>query len=392
MLYLVKEAVNVTIPLVNLQRQHEELHDVVREAIHAVIDRGDFILGTQVEAFEEEFAAYCETKHCIGVGNGLDALTLAMKGLGIGPGDEVITTANTFIATVLAIKQAGAIPVLVDHDPQTYNLDARRLSAAITPRTRAIIPVHLYGHPVDMAPIQMIAAEHGLLVIEDACQAHGARYQGHRCGSIGHAAAFSFYPGKNLGAMGDGGAVVTNDDSLAQWVRAARNYGSTVKNRHAVRGVNSRLDNIQAAVLRVKLRYLDEWNERRRWLASQYGELLADSDLILPTEQGDIEHVYHLFVVRTSRRKAVLEQLGECGIGAGVHYPIPVHRQVALGRGCVTPSPLTYSETFCDQLLSLPVCPFLTLDEVETVAEEVKTALARPVLTAMPAFAPQDDY
>lgn len=362
------------IPLVNLQRQHDELHDEIRDAIEDVMERGDFILGSAVEAFEEEFADYCDTKHCIGVGSGLDALTLAMKGLGVGPGDEVITAANTFIATVLAIKQTGATPVLVDHDPETYCLDPRRIPAAVTSRTKAIVPVHLYGHPADMAAIQFVANEHDLLVIEDACQAHGARYEGHRCGSFGHAAAFSFYPGKNLGGIGDGGAIVTSDDSLAQWLRAARNYGSTVKHRHAVRGVNSRLDTIQAAVLRVKLRYLDEWSEMRRWLASQYSELLEGTDLVLPTERDNTESVFHLFVVRTKNRDELLQALHRQGIGAGVHYPIPIHRQVAFGRGCSVPRPLTNSETMCDELLSLPICPFLALDDAEDVAHAVTVA------------------
>lgn len=366
----------MTISLVNLERQHDELRDELRDAIDGVIERGDFILGSEVETFEEEFAAYCEAKHCVTVGSGLDALTLAMKGLGIGPGDEVITAGNTFVATALAIKQAGAIPVLVDHEPDTYNLDPRRLSAAVSARTRAIVPVHLYGQPADMDAIRMIADEHGLLVIEDACQAHGARYKGRRCGSLGNAAAFSFYPGKNLGAMGDGGAVVTDDDNLAGWLRAARNYGSTVKYHHAIRGVNSRLDTMQAAVLRVKLRYLDEWNATRRWLAAQYGELLAESDVILPGEREDVEHVYHLFVIRTRHRDALLDLLGERGIVAGIHYPIPIHRQVAFGRGCIAQGPLGNTDTFCDELLSLPMCPFLTLDSVEAVAGEVQAGLA----------------
>lgn len=365
----------MNIPLVNLTRQHDELHDAIRDAIDGVVERGDFILGSEVEAFEEEFAAYCQTKHCIGVGSGLDALALTIKGLGIGTGDEVITAANTFIATALAIKHAGATPVLIDHDRDTYNLDPKRISTAITSRTKAIIPVHLYGSPADMTAIQTIADEHDLLIIEDACQAHGARYDDRRCGGIGHAGTFSFYPGKNLGAIGDGGAIVTNDDSLAQWLRAARNYGSTVKYRHAVRGVNSRLDTIQAAVLRVKLQYLDEWNERRRWLASQYGELLSDADLVLPTEQDNTEPVYHLFVVRTKLRDELLRLLQAQGIGAAIHYPIPIHRQVAFGRGCSIPRPTTNTDSFCDELLSLPMCPFLTLDEVENVAHAVTEGL-----------------
>ena len=363
------------IPLVDLRTQHEELHDEIQEAIHGVLDRGDFILGTEVEAFEEEFAAYCEAKHCIGVGNGLDALSLAMRGLGIGPDDEVITAGNTFIATALAITHTGATPVLVDHDPETYALDPRKISAAITSRTKAIVPVHLYGHPADMNAIRTMADEHGLVVVEDAAQAHGARYQGKRCGSLGNAAAFSFYPGKNLGAIGDGGAIVTDDDSLAQWCRAARNYGSTVKNRYAVRGFNSRLDTVQAAVLRIKLRHLDEWNERRRWLAAQYCELLDPSGAILPTERDDVEHVYHLFVVRCGQRDHVSARLRDQGIGVGIHYPLPIHRQVAFGRGCIVPRRLECTESYADQLLSLPLCPFLTLERLEIVADEVAKAI-----------------
>ncbi len=372
----------MTIPLVNLQTQHEEMYDEMRSVVQGVMDKGQFVLGPEVDAFEEEFAAYCEVKHCIGVGSGLDAVTLALKGLGLGPDDEVITTSNTFIATALAIKHAGATPVFVDHDPSTYTLDPKRLSAAITSRTKAIVPVHLYGHPADMDAIRVIADEHGLLVIEDAAQAHGARYKGRRCGSFGAAAAFSFYPGKNLGAMGDGGAVVTNDDDLAQWLRAARNYGSTVRYRHSIQGFNSRLDSIQAAVLRVKLRHLDEWNATRRWLASQYCELLDGSGVILPSERGDVEHVYHLFVLRCERRDEVLNYLRERGIGAAIHYPIPIHRQVAFGRGCLVPHHLDNTESIADQLLSIPICPFLTLDDVETVAHELYAALAGDVCRA----------
>ncbi len=365
----------MNVPLVDLRTQHEELHDEMHEAIQSVIDRADFILGTEVGAFEKEFAEFCGAKHCIGVGSGLDALTLTMSGLGIGTDDEVITTANTFIATALAIKHTGATPVFVDHDPDTYALDPRNLSAAITSRTKAIVPVHLYGHPADMDAIRTVADEHGLIVVEDAAQAHGASYKGRRCGCLGQAAAFSFYPGKNLGAIGDAGAVVTNDDNLAHWLRAARNYGSAAKYRHTVRGHNSRLDSVHAAVLRVKLRYLDEWNARRRWLAAQYCELLNDAGVSLPTERDGVEHVYHLFVVRCDHRNAVLDRLHDRGIGAGIHYPIPIHRQVAFGRGCIVPRPLRITESYADQLLSLPMCPFLTLDQLETVAEELQNAL-----------------
>ncbi len=357
----------MSIPLVNLKRLHDRLYTEVRTAINKVLAQGDFITGSDLTAFEEEFAAYCGTEHCIGVASGLDALTLAMKGLGIGTGDEVITTANTFIATALAIHHAGATPVLVDHDPKTYNLDPRRIAAAITSRTKAIVPVHLYGQPAEMDLIQTIADEHGLMVIEDAAQAHGARYRGRRCGTMGRAGCFSFYPGKNLGAMGDGGAVVTNDADLAAWLKAARNYGSTVKYYHTMPGYNCRLDSMQAAILRVKLRYLDEWNATRRQLAARYCERLASANVTLPVSREHVEHIYHLFVVRCNRRDEVLKHLNSKGVGAAIHYPVPIHRQAAMSTRCVVPRPLVYTDQYCDQLLSLPMCPCLTEEEMDTV-------------------------
>lgn len=379
----------MSIPLVNLPRQHEEMYDALRDAIEGVIDRGDFVLGQDVHAFEREFADYCEVKHCIGVGSGLDALTLALMGLGIGPSDEVITVSNTFIATAIAIRRVGATPVLIDHDPDTYALDPRRISAAITSQTRAILPVHLYGHPADMDAIQIIADEHGIVVLEDACQAHGARYKGRRCGSLGNAAAFSFYPGKNLGAMGDGGAIVTDSDELADWLRAARNYGAAVKHRHTILGVNSRLDTMQAAVLRVKLREMDDWNERRRWLASRYCDLLADVDgVILPTESPDVEHAYHLFVIRCPQRDQLLAHLKAHGVDAGIHYPIPIHRQADAAGGYAAIHPLPNTEACCDWLLSLPICPFLSEDDLECVVEHVESGLFRGKLETSPARLP----
>lgn len=371
----------MAIPLINLQREHDELYDAVHEAIETVIGHGRLVLGPEVEAFESQFAAYCQVKHCVGVGSGTDALALAMKGLGIGRGDEVITAASTSAATGLAIQQTGATPVLVDHDPATYTLDPRRLPAAITARTKAIIPVHLFGHPADMNAIRIIADEHGLLVIEDACQAHGARDHGRRCGSFGHAAAFSFRPGANLSGLGDGGAVVTDDAALAQWIRAARNYGSTAAQRHTVRGTNSRLDTVHAAVLGVKLPYLDEWNEMRRWLAARFGELLGETGLVLPDERGDVEHVYSHFVVRTTNRDELMAFLCRHGIEATVHCATPVHRQVAFGRGCVASGPLCHTETCSEQILSLPMGPFMSLDEVEEVAETIsRWHVERPAL------------
>jgi dTDP-4-amino-4,6-dideoxygalactose transaminase len=362
----------MNIPLVNLPRQHQQLGEELRAAIDRVLERNDFILGSEVEAFESEFAAYCGVKHCIGVANGLDALTLALRACGVQPGDEVITAANTFIATALAIQQAGAIPVLVDHDPDTYNLDPRKLSAAITPRTRAIIPVHLYGQPAEMDLIRTIASEHDLSVIEDACQAHGARYHGRRCGSLGRAAAFSFYPAKNLGALGDGGAVCTNDDELAEWVRTARNYGSRVKYHHTARGWNSRLDTLQAAALRVKLRYLDAWNERRRRLARMYRDILSHFEVALPEVIEDVEHVFHLFVIRSTKRDELMAHLKMQGVFTQIHYPIPIHRQPAFARGCLTPASLAHTESAVNEILSLPLCPFTKETEVEYVATQIR--------------------
>lgn len=368
----------MNIPLVNLKAMHDFLGEELNRAIGSVVERGDFILGRDVTEFEQAFAAYCGVKHCIGVASGLDALTLSLKGLGIGPGHEVITAANTFIATALAIHHAGATPVLVDHDPQTYNLDPRRLSAAITSRTKAIMPVHLYGQPADMDSILAIAREHDLVVIEDAAQAHGARYKGRRCGALARAAGFSFYPGKNLGALGDGGAITTDDDELAQWLRSARNYGSMVKYFHKVLGFNSRLDTLQAAVLRVKIPHLDRWNQRRREIATRYREALSNAPTVLPVEREHVEHVYHLFVIRCGNRDALLSALQEAGIGAGIHYPLPIHRQVAFGRSCIVPRPPLFTDRCADQILSLPMCPFLSDDQVDAVADIVRRRAVAP--------------
>lgn len=365
----------VTIPLVNLARQHEQLGDQIRCAISGVIERGDFILGREVTAFEGEFAAYCGAKHCIGVGSGLDALTIALKGLGVGPGDEVITQANTFVATALAVLHVGAKPVLVDHELLSFGIDPAKVIDAITPRTKAIIPVHLYGQACEMDALRDIADRHGLRIIEDACQAHGATYKGKRCGSLGDAAAFSFYPGKNLGALGDAGAIVTDNDELASWIRSARNYGSTIKYEHTVRGFNSRLDSVQAAVLRVKLQHLDRWNLVRRRLAGTYRELLQNFDVELPVELPDREHVYHLFVIQAANRDRLLTTLRERGIDAGIHYPKPIHRQVAFADASVDVGSLPNTESTCGRIFSLPLCPNLTEDEVGTVARELTGAM-----------------
>lgn len=371
-----------TIPLVNVRALNHQIRNEIDAAVSGVLDRGDFILGEDVEAFEQAFARYCGARHCIGVGSGLDAMTLALKGLGIGKGDEVITVANTFIATALAICHTGAVPVLVDHDPNTYNIDPHRIASAITSRTKAILPVHLFGQPAEMDEIQAIAGEHGLLVVEDAAQAHGAEYKGRVCGGLADAAAFSFYPGKNLGAMGDGGAVVTDRDDLAQWVRAVRSYGSTQKNVHTLTGFNSRLDTIQAAVLRVKLPHLDRWNARRRALAAHYHELLAESNVVLPEAGDDVDHVYHLYVIRCTERDALRAKLEQHGIATGVHYPTPIHGHASLIHRCrppVSPYQGGYGRSdahvnaaaFYDEIVSLPLCPCLKEEQVEEIAAVV---------------------
>lgn len=373
-----------SLPLVDLKAQFKSLRDEIRAAVSEVLERGEYILGPEVDRFEREFAEYCGAKHCIGVGNGLDALRLILHGYGIGPGDEVITAGNTFIATALAISMTQAVPVLVDHDPITYTLDPSQVVAAITPRTRAIIPVHLYGQPAEMDEIRAIARHHGLRVIEDACQAHGAVYKGHRCGALGDAAAFSFYPAKNLGGAGDGGAITTSDDALAGRLRAHRNYGSTKKYVYDSPGCNSRLDSVQAAILRVKLRHLDVWNGRRHELADLYTRCLAGADLVLPRTAADRTHVFHLYVVRTINRDQVLSNLHAAGIGAGIHYPIPVHRQGAYQSLPVRHLPLPNTEAFAGELLSLPLYPEMTQRDLLRVAARLREALSVPALVVYP--------
>lgn len=360
------------VPFVDLAAQYAAIKEEVDAAIASVLRRTNFILGQDVDLFEKEFAAFCEAEHAVGVDSGTSALELILRAYDVGPGDEVITVANTFIATVLAISYAGATPVLVDADPQTYTIDVSKLEEAITPHTKAIIPVHLYGQPADMDPIMEIAQKHGLKVIEDTCQAHGARYKGMRAGSLGHAAAFSFYPAKNLGAYGDGGIVVTDDEQVAQRVRMLRNYGQREKYNHLVRGFNRRLDTLQAAVLRVKLRYLADWNAARRQHAGQYDRLLASTPLVLPLEADYAESVYHLYVVRTDNREALRNYLHEQDIATGIHYPIPVHLQPAYqglgyGRG-----DFPVSERYAEQVVSLPMYPELTPEFIDHVVEAIE--------------------
>ncbi|MEQ1907415.1 MAG: DegT/DnrJ/EryC1/StrS family aminotransferase [Vicinamibacterales bacterium] len=361
------------IPFVDLAAQYAGIRSDVDEAIHRVLDNTDFILGRDVRAFEEEFAAYCGASCAVAVDSGTSALELALRACGVGAGeaDEVILPANTFIATALAVSCAGATPKLVDVDSTTYNIDIDRLREAITPRTKAIVPVHLYGQPADMDPIMAIAKEHGLVVVEDACQAHGARYKGRRVGTIGHAAAFSFYPGKNLGAYGDGGIVVTNDPSIAESVQQLRNYGQQEKYHHTSIGFNRRLDTIQAAVLRVKLRHLDAWNAARRDCAEAYRHRLAGSGVECPVASAQVEHVWHLFVIEVEDRDALQRHLASLGISTGVHYPIPVHLQTAyrgLGYG---PGDFPVTERAAKRILSLPMYAELSPGTVDYVAAAV---------------------
>jgi len=361
------------IPFLDLAAAHRELAEALNSAAVGVIHSGHYILGPEVAAFEEEFARYCEVDHCIAVGNGLDALVLILRAADIGPGDEVIVPAHTFIATWLAVSAVGATVVPVEPDPVTRNIDAALLSAAITPRTRAIMPVHLYGQPADMGPVLDLADRHGLLVVEDAAQAHGARWQGRRTGGIGHAAGFSFYPGKNLGAIGDGGAVTTRDAGLAERIRMLRNYGSKVKYHHEVLGCNSRLDELQAALLRVKLRHLDAWNDRRRIVAARYMEGLRDcAGVALPGVPDWADPVWHLFVVGVEERDRFIAHLSEAGIGTVIHYPIPAYRQPIykeLGERVPQGSP---SDRLSASIVSLPMGPHLSLSDVDTVIDAVK--------------------
>jgi dTDP-4-amino-4,6-dideoxygalactose transaminase len=363
------------IPFVDLKIQYQSIQDDVNSSLQEVMRRCDFVLGQDVKIFEEEFAAFCQVDHAIGVDSGYSALELILRAYGIGPGDEVITAANTFIATALAITNTGAKPVLVDIDPDTYNLDPTQLEEAITPATRALMPVHLYGQTADMGPIMHLAQQHGLRVIVDAAQAHGARYNGRRAGSLADAAAFSFYPGKNLGAYGDGGAVVTNDAQLAERIRMLRDLGMRVKYHHEIKGFNHRLDTMQAAVLRVKLRHLDDWNAARRQVARQYDDRLADSPIVIPSTPDWAEHIYHLYVIRTEDRDAMQKHLNQAGIASGLHYPIPIHLQPAYQELGYQEGDFPITEQYAKEILSLPMYPELTSDAIDYVTDTIKAFL-----------------
>lgn len=359
--------------------EYAALSGEIDQAIHGVVSSGRFIGGPEVDRFEEEFAAYCHADYSVGVGTGTDALFLTLKAAGIGPGDEVVTVPHTFIATVSAIAQTGATVVFADIDPQSYCLDPRSLEAVITPRTRAVVPVHLYGHPTDMDPLMEIANRHSLFVLEDACQAHGALYKGRRVGSLGHAAAFSFYPSKNLGAFGDGGAVTTNDEQLAANIRLLRDHGRITHHEHMILAHNSRLDALQAAVLRVKLRCLDERNDQRRAVAARYNARLSGvPGLTTPTEAPYARSVYHLYVVRTGCRAAVQGTLDAASIGHGIHYPVAVHRHAAweIHANATARGQFPAIEQLSGEILSLPMHPFLTDDEIDYTCALVSRAQA----------------
>jgi len=360
------------IPLVDLKAAYHRLQAEIDAAVARVLAGGWYILGPEVRAFESEFAAYLGVEHAVGVASGTDAVLLALRALGVGPGDEVITVAHTAVATVTAIELCGAIPRLVDIDSVTYTLDPTHLAAAITPRTRAIVPVHLYGAPADLDAILAVARAHGLLVVEDCAQAHGARTQGRTVGTLGDAAAFSFYPTKNLGALGDGGAVATNRPEVAERLRLLRQYGWRERYVSDVAGTNSRLDELQAAILRVRLGHLEAENEARRRLAARYDAALAGLPIALPAARPDDCPVYHLYVIRAAARDALAEHLRARGIGTGVHYPVPVHRQPAYAHLGYGPGSLPATEAAAAEVLSLPMYPDLTEGAVDTVAAAIR--------------------
>jgi dTDP-4-amino-4,6-dideoxygalactose transaminase len=362
----------VSVPILDLAKAYEEIRGEIDEAVNRVVRSGWYIGGPEVQGFEEDFAAYCGADHCVGVGNGLEALHLALRAMDIGAGDEVIVSSNSYIATLLAVNMAGATPVMVEPDPATHNLDPAAIEAAITPRTRAVLPTHLYGQPADLDPLLEVARRHGLKLLEDAAQAHGASYKGRRLGAHGDVVAWSFYPTKNLGAMGDAGAITTNDPEIARRVRILANYGSVNRYVNEVKGFNSRLDPIQAALLRVKLRYLDEWNDRRRTIAAFYQSALAGSGLVLPHVPNWSEPAWHLYVVRTPDRSAVQASLTNAGIQTQIHYPIPPHLQEAYSDMPWSRGDFPVAEMLANEVLSLPIGPHLSLDEARQVAEAVQ--------------------
>lgn len=357
------------IPFLDIKAQHSEIRSELESAFQSVMDSGHFIMGNELEMFETEFAQYCNVKYCIGVGNGLEALHLLLQAYGIKSGDEVIVPSNTFIATWLAVSECGATPVPVEPCIDTYNIDPQKIKAAITSRTRAIIPVHLYGQPADMDAINQVAKEFNLIVIEDAAQAQGAEYKKRKVGSLADSAATSFYPGKNLGCLGDGGAILTNDDNVADKVKKLRNYGSSIKYSHEVKGYNSRLDELQAALLRKKLKKLTQWNEQRRNIAKLYQEKLSHTNIHRPFVPDWADPVWHLYVIRTKNRNELQQYLSQAGIATVIHYPVPPHLQSSYKEYSAYSLPI--AENMANEILSIPIYPHLSVDDVEYVAHNI---------------------
>jgi dTDP-4-amino-4,6-dideoxygalactose transaminase len=363
----------LTLQLVDLSRQYMSIKNEIDSALLEAVASTQYVLGEELERFEEEFANYCGARCCVGVSSGTAAIRLALEALDISQDDEVIAPANTFIASVAPVLRLGATPVLVDCDESTATLDVEQVAAAVGPRTKAVLAVHLYGQPADIDPLQELCARNGLALIEDACQAHGARYQGRRVGNLGKIAAFSFYPGKNLGAYGDAGAVTTDDAELAKRIRLLRDHGQSSRYTHVVEGWNERLDTIQAAVLRVKLKHLDHWNALRRQHAEAYERALSASGIRTPKEATWAEHVWHLYVVRTPLREELRFALAAGGIATGMHYPVPLHLQPALARLGYGSGRFPHTEAWAQELLSLPMFPELELEEIEGVANAIAT-------------------
>src|SRR5271166_948681 len=374
---------NVKVPYLDLKVQYQSIKPEIDAAIARVLDSCQFVLGSDVAAFEKDFAAFCETAECIALNSGTSALHLALLAAGIGPGDEVITVPFTFVASVAAITYTGARPVLVDIDPRSFTIDPSAIDAAITPHTKAILPVHLYGQPADMDPIMEVARRHGLVVIEDAAQAHGAKYKGRPVGSIGDMACFSFYPGKNLGAYGEGGAVTTSNSKYARTIRMLRDWGQDRKYHHVLRGYNYRMEGFQGSILSVKLRHLEQWTEARRSVVRQYNELLADCDLQTPKEMPWGRHVYHVYTVRSDDRDSLQATLTAEGIQTGIHYPVPVHLQPAYADLGYGPGAFPQAEAAAKQVLSLPLYPELSSQAVADVAGAVQKAVAHKAPTTV---------
>lgn len=362
------------VPFLDLSAAYRELKAEIDIAIHRVLDSGLYVLGPEVEAFESEWASYCEASHAVGLANGLDALVLALRAVNVGPGDDVIVPSNTYIATWLAVTAVGARPLPVEPDPATHNIDPTLIAAALTPATKAILPVHLYGQPVDMDPILIIARQHGIAVVEDAAQAHGACYKGRRIGAHGDIVCWSFYPGKNLGALGDAGAITTNRGDLADKIRVLRNYGSSVKYVNEVQGVNSRLDPIQAAVLRVKLHHLNDWTDRRRAIANAYNKGLQNTGLNLPNVPDWADPAWHLYVVRSTKRDALQRYLTDAGVGTLIHYPIPPHMQAAYAGQGIAPEALPVARKLSNEVVSLPIGPQLDMSQLAQICDTVSDA------------------